>query len=64
MMRLLCSMNLFWVGTARCDVPARATADRRVATLNVHPPQYCYGGRVARTAQRTVPTMEGIERWN
>src|SRR5213082_491183 len=38
-------MNLTWVGTSRCDVPAREAAGGIVAPLNA-----------ARTAQRAVPT--------
>jgi hypothetical protein len=42
--------------SGRNESPATHEFSRFVAPLNVHPPQYCYGGRAARTAQRTVPT--------
>ena len=40
------SMNSAPVGTSRCDVPVRATADRTLMPLDA-----------ARTAQRTVPAF-------
>src|SRR5947199_7765918 len=39
------SMNLTWVGTSRCDVPAREAAGGIVAPLDA-----------ARTARRAIPT--------